>query len=110
MPRENAFNLVVNMPTIGSSFKEALVAWKKSITKFPEEYGGEPRTECLGFDFLEPGPNSRIRIYTRLWKASYSALAYYWSLGGLLQDETTRKGQELLKIFWQIVFDVVDEE
>ncbi|KAF2118612.1 tryptophan dimethylallyltransferase-domain-containing protein [Lophiotrema nucula] len=103
-PREVASQIISGIPVIGGDLKEPLAALETCLKAFPEEYGGEPRPECMGFDFLAPDRSSRIKVYSRLWKSSFAALSHFWTLGGVLHDSATLKGLELLKLFWQTVF------
>ncbi|KAF1935947.1 aromatic prenyltransferase [Clathrospora elynae] len=103
-----AQNLIASTPVIGPLFKEALGAWDRCLTTFPAEFGGEPRVECMGFDLLRPSKSSRIKVYTRLVNSSFNAVTHLYTLGGVLQDPTTLKGLELLKLFWHVVCGVED--
>ncbi|KAH7382198.1 aromatic prenyltransferase [Pyrenochaeta sp. MPI-SDFR-AT-0127] len=107
-PQEITFNLIIGMPVIGPTCKEALHVWEQCLKTFPAEFGGEPRVECIGFDLLKPTQISRIQPYLRLWTSSFNAVTHFYTLGGALQDSTTLKGIELLKLFWHIVCRVED--
>lgn len=61
-PREIAIDLIAGIPVIGPSIKEGLSAWNRCLITFPAEFGGEPRVECIGFDSLKPGQNSRVKV------------------------------------------------
>ena len=62
-PRHIAQKLITCAPVIGPSFTTALSSWEQCQTSFPSEFGGEPRMECIGFDLLQPGQSSKIKVY-----------------------------------------------
>jgi DMATS type aromatic prenyltransferase len=109
-PRDLAFELITGIPVIGPAIIEPLNVWYTWLTEFPVKYGGEPRVEGMGFDLLTPGPQSRIKIYSRLWNTSFGAVSYFYTLGNRLQDSSTTKGLELLKLFWVVVCGIQDDK
>lgn len=108
--KELVMKVVSGVPEVGPLYKDALAALDKFMVSFPAELGGEPSPECLNFDVVKPGKSSRIKIYIRPFKTSFNSVKYFYTLGGLLTDDATLKGVELLRIFYEVVFDIKEGE
>ncbi|KAG9231683.1 tryptophan dimethylallyltransferase-domain-containing protein [Amylocarpus encephaloides] len=106
--KELALRVICGIPEVGSLYKDALVAWDKFMISFPAELGGEPSPESLNFDVVKPGKSSRVKIYIRPYKTSFNSVKHFYTLGGLLNDDTTLKGVVLLRLFYEVVFDIKD--
>ena len=108
--KELAIKVISGVPEVGPLYKDALAAWDKFMVSFPADLGGEPSPESLNFDVVKPGKSSRIKIYIRPFKTSFNSVRYFYTLGGLLSDDATLKGVQLLRTFYEVVFDIKDGE
>ena len=108
--KEVAMNFISGVPEVGPLYNEALVAWNKFLTSYPADFGGEPATECLNFDVLKPSKSLRIKIYNRPHKTSFNSARFFYTFGGMLNDNATLKGVEVLRKFYEVVFDIKDGE
>lgn len=108
--KELAIRFISGVPEIGSLYKDALGVLDNFMSSFPAELGGEPSAECVNFDVLKPGKSSRIKMYIRPSKTSFNSVKHFYTLGGLRNDEVTRKGVELLRTLYEIVFDIQEGE
>lgn len=108
--KELAIRVISGVPIVGPMYKDALAAWDKFMVSFPTSLGGEPSPESLNFDVVKPGKSSRIKIYIRPFKTSFNSVKYFYTLGGLLSNDATLKGVDLLRTFYEVVFDIKDGE
>ncbi|PKY00416.1 aromatic prenyltransferase [Aspergillus campestris IBT 28561] len=108
--KELALRVIAGVPEVGPLYKDALAAWDKFMVSFPGHLGGEPSPESLNFDVVKPGKSSRIKVYIRPFKTSFNSVKYFYTLGGLLNDDATAKGVDLLRTFYEVVFDIKDGE
>ena len=108
--RSLAKRVIHNIPTVGPLFSTSLSSWDKFMSDFPAALGGEPATECLSFDVVTPGPESRVKLYIRPHLTSFACARYFYTLGGMRSDAATLKGVELLRTFYQVVFDMQEGE
>ncbi|KAF9885006.1 hypothetical protein FE257_000829 [Aspergillus nanangensis] len=108
--KELAIRVISGVPEVGPLFSDALAALDKFMVSFPADLGGEPSPESLNFDVVPPGKNSRFKIYIRPFKTSFNSVKYFYTLGGMLSDDVTLKGVELLRTFYEVLFDIKDGE
>ncbi|KAF2450926.1 aromatic prenyltransferase [Karstenula rhodostoma CBS 690.94] len=105
-----AIKFISGVPEVGSQFEDCLAAWHKFLVTFPAELGGEPTTESMNFDVVKPGKSSRIKIYIRPHNTSFNSAKYFYTLGGLLNDDATLEGVRILRIFYETLFDIKEGE
>ncbi|KAJ5618211.1 aromatic prenyltransferase [Penicillium herquei] len=108
--KELAIKVISGVPEVGNQYKDALAAWDKFMVSFPSDLGGEPSPESLNFDVVKPGKASRIKIYIRPFKTSFNSVKYFYTLGGILTDDATAKGIDLLRVFYEVFLDIKDGE
>ncbi|KAK7184385.1 hypothetical protein DPSP01_013831 [Paraphaeosphaeria sporulosa] len=105
-----ATKFISGVPEVGPHFAPCLAAWNDFMVSVPAELGGEPTTECMNFDVVKPGKNSRIKIYIRPHKTSFNCAKYFYTLGGLLNDDATLEGIRILRIFYEVLLDIKEGE
>ena len=108
--KELAFKVISEVPDVGPLYKDALAVLDKFMLSYPADLGSEPSLECVNFDVVKPGKSSRIKVYVRPSKTSFNSVKYFYTLGGLLTDDATVKGVELLRTFYEVLFDIKDGE
>ncbi|KAJ5773648.1 aromatic prenyltransferase [Penicillium paradoxum] len=104
--KELAMRVISGVPKVGHLYKDALAVLDGFMSSFPADLGGEPSAECLNFDVVKPGKSSRIKVYIRPSRTSFNSVKYFYTLGGLRTDEATLKGVDVLRIFYEVVFDI----
>ncbi|KAF2747106.1 aromatic prenyltransferase [Sporormia fimetaria CBS 119925] len=105
-PHSLCLHVIRGIPVIGPSFTRALDTWSTFISQIPAEFGGPPSTECLNFDTLPPSPSSRVKIYVRPAKTSFNTIQHFWTLGGAVKTPESRIALGILRLFYEIMFDI----
>jgi DMATS type aromatic prenyltransferase len=65
--------------------------------------------EMLAFDLLKP-QNSRVKIYFRSRRTSFSSIEQAMTLNRRLKDKSTIKGLQALRALWNEIFGVKNDE
>lgn len=86
----------------------------KSAWSVVEDYmrssapGSQCKLEFVALDCVNP-LQSRIKVYFRTPRTAFEQVRHIFTLGGKLDDETTRTAVEILKELWWLVLGLSDE-